>query len=717
MSSTKRWSTGSRAAGWAVGLAAFTVYVLTLEQDLSWWDCGEFIATSYGLEVGHPPGSPLYSLLSHLFMMLGAGLNDMLGLAKPLAWWSNLLSALAGGYTASMLYWTLMEAGRKRIQNSQAEPGQNADTASPTIERCAIAAGAAMIYALCDTAWFSAVESEVYSLAMAVAATMIWGMTRWSNAETYQEKSRWLVLECLLTGLGLCVHLLCMLALPAMGLVVLLQRKSFCWKPKGWWALGLMMLLVGSSPYLIVPIRAAADTPINSMGPCDMKHFKSYVARDHYEKAPLWPRMWKKRPNSDLYNAQWSRHAGEWEFLATYQIGYMYGRYLFWNFAGRYNDRQGYGGLQNGQFITGIPPIDKALVGTSAAMPESLPRAAHNRYFLIPLLIGIFGASRLYSRDRRLFWSSLTLFLTSGLLLAVYLNTPAYEPRERDYAYVLSFYAFALWTGCVGHERPGRNRLWAAAVWAAVILMGVQNWDDHDRSGRLLAHDASLNLLNSCDQNAVLFTLGDNDTFPLWCLQQVDGKRQDVEVCNITLMGTRRFHTALEENLGERPIFCSHYAQQRLESLFPGCLQLQGNAYKVMEQTCDSVGLEPSYDKVMHTLGWKPVKGVYVDEISTRFIEQYWKDVLDLADGLESHGYKERALEVVEKTLSELPAESVQNPAILVRIAKHEPDLQSGIRARIENELRYYSTVSESLQPYLVNQVRARQEALSALGH
>ncbi len=715
MYSTKRWSTGSRPEsssikcetwlGWAVILITTLTYILTLERDVSWWDCGEFITSAYGLEVGHPPGSPLYWLLAHNIMLLGEAVNSLFNLEVGLPWWCNLLSALAGGWTAGMLYWTLIEWRR----------GRDTDPADNKSYKWIAAAGA-LCYGWCDTAWFSAVESEVYSLAMAIASTMLWGMVRWKNTQDYGHRVRWIVLECLLLGLGLSVHLLCLLVMPAMALILLQEKIKGWWKPRSWWIVGLMMLLIGLSPYLIVPIRAQADPPLNSVGDPTAANLKRYITRDQYEKAPLWPRMWRHRDNTDLYAQHWSRKGGEWEYLFTYQLGYMYGRYLLWNFSGRYNNRQGYGSLQNGQFITGIPPIDKAVTGTGAKVPSGLGNKSHNRYFMIPLLLGIFGAVCQYNRNRRAFRATLTLFLMGGVVLAFYLNTPCYEPRERDYAYILSFYAFAIWIGSVESSRTRINTAIAVVVLLTALWMGIENWDDHDRSHRMTAHDAGLNLLNSCNSNAILFTLGDNDTFPLWCLQQVEKERTDIRVENISLMGVRNFLNLIESNHWEHPVYLTHYASARYGSWFENRLQLEGNVYRLYPEECDSIAIYESFRKMMESLKWHPVReDICLDEISERFITQYWKDVIAVSQQLDACGEQQKARQLVAKTLTELPVFTLQDPELIYEIIRFAPQEIPAYKTRLHEETTYYHTLSTITRRYLPYQIPPRESVLQKI--
>ncbi|MCB8999829.1 MAG: DUF2723 domain-containing protein [Bacteroidales bacterium] len=233
-------------------------------------------------------------------------------------------------------------------------------------------------------------------------------------------------------------------------------------------------------------------------------------------------------------------------FFIRYQVGFMYMRYFMWNFAGRQNDMQGNGDLTHGNWISGINFIDEARLGPQDNLPDYLKNnRGRNRYFLLPLLLGIAGMVFQYQKHNKDFWVVSLLFALTGFAILVYLNQYPLQPRERDYAYAGSFYAFTIWIG-LGVlwliqlvSKNFKSVAAAAGVGLASLvlvpgIMAAQNWDDHDRSGRFTARDFAYNYLNSCEQNAVLFTNGDNDTFPLWYLQEVEGERTDVRVINLS---------------------------------------------------------------------------------------------------------------------------------------------------------------------------------------
>ncbi len=241
-------------------------------------------------------------------------------------------------------------------------------------------------------------------------------------------------------------------------------------------------------------------------------------------------------------------------YFFAYQLNFMYWRYFMWNFSGRQNDIQGHGEVLNGNWITGIPFIDEALVGPQEDMPlDIVNNKGHNVYYMLPLLLGILGLLyQAYAGKKGIqgFWITFFLFFMTGIAIVLYLNQTPYQPRERDYAYAGSFYAFCIWIGfgvaavAKGLERYAKLPAVAAGSIATLVClfvpiqMAAQNWDDHDRSGRYVCRDFGANYLESCEPNAVIFTNGDNDTFPLWYAQEVEGIRTDVRVCNTSYLQT-----------------------------------------------------------------------------------------------------------------------------------------------------------------------------------
>jgi len=241
-------------------------------------------------------------------------------------------------------------------------------------------------------------------------------------------------------------------------------------------------------------------------------------------------------------------------YFFNYQVNWMYWRYFMWNFAGRQNDIQGNGGITNGNWISGIKFLDALRLGPQDDLPDSIVKnKGYNRFYMLPLLLGILGIFfQIYSGKKGVqgFWITFTLFFMLGLAIVIYLNQKPFEPRERDYAYAGSFYAFAIWIGLgvagviqLLTKYLKMNELPAAITAAGVCIlipvqMASQTWNDHDRSKRYVCRDFGYNYLTTCEPNSVIFTMGDNDTFPLWYNQEVEGVRTDVRVCNLSYLQT-----------------------------------------------------------------------------------------------------------------------------------------------------------------------------------
>ncbi len=262
----------------------------------------------------------------------------------------------------------------------------------------------------------------------------------------------------------------------------------------------------------------------------------------------------KVKTNSGIRYVEKPTFAENIRFFLSYQVNYMYWRYFMWNFAGRQNDIQGHGELHKGNWITGFSFIDKHIEGEN--LPSDLMNnKGRNVYYMLPLLLGLIGLFyQAFSGQKGIesFWVTFFLFFMTGLAIVIYLNQTPYQPRERDYAYAGSFYAFAIWIGMgvLGiysiikkYLLKDRDNSIVALATAILCLfvpvqMAAQNWDDHDRSGRYAARDFGKNYLSCVEENGIIFTNGDNDTFPLWYVQETEGYRTDVRVCNLSYLQT-----------------------------------------------------------------------------------------------------------------------------------------------------------------------------------
>ena len=291
----------------------------------------------------------------------------------------------------------------------------------------------------------------------------------------------------------------------------------------------------------------------------------------------LFPRMWdgnNDRGQIDCYKSYGGLGDGENPTMATnityfirYQNWEMFLRYFMWNFSGKQNDLQGFGNSRDGNAITGIPFIDNFFLGDQSRMPDTAHKdnKSYNRMYLLPVILGLLGFFVQANRNKRDFLITFLLFFFTGFAIVVYLNQAGFQPRERDYAFAGACYAFAIWIGlgviyvaellekyALKGKADMANYAAAGLCFLAVpVLMGSQEWDDHDRSKKTLARDIGKDYLESCPPNAILFSFGDNDTYPLWYAQEVEGIRPDVRVMNYSLLGTDWYINQLRYKVNE----------------------------------------------------------------------------------------------------------------------------------------------------------------------
>ncbi|MCT4582748.1 MAG: DUF2723 domain-containing protein [Flavobacteriales bacterium] len=850
--------------GWFVFLIATAVYLMTMEETTSLWDCGEYITTANKLEVGHPPGAPFWMMMGRLFSAFASPENA--------AMMVNAMSALSSSFTILFMFWTITMLVKKMVVSGSEELNKANIFAI-------MGAGfvGSLVYTFSDSFWFSAVEGEVYAMSSLFTAIVFWAILKWEvevdkfDAAVAEgtgfrgNPDRWIVFIAYMVGLSIGVHLLNLLAIPAIGFVIYFKKykkveplafvitgvvsivtlgfvqsvlipKSVSiadWFERlfvnslgmpfntgfyifviivvlglgyGLYAtakagktllntiiLSLAVLLIGYSSFVMIPVRSAANTPLDENNPESLASLVSYLNRDQYGawpllkgqywhsptygscdadklKAPksnfmkayaiksislnkqmskqdaiklkgelyllgvnmnfssvkgkahlvnfslpereysfmnLWekdaflaevaevnaaiakaglkvqiqfndevetkyidtyegkagdkkydpeyttifPRMYrqgygskyiawsdyegnqdKPMPYDGRYNKEQVRDMlrsqnrfqdalklesegiymptmGEnINYMFKYQLGWMYWRYFMWNFSGRQTDIQGNGITGNSQFlegnwISGVSFIDEPRIGSQDNLPVYLKdNKGRNVYYMLPLILCLIGFVYHLIKAPKDWFTVLLLFLLTGIAIVMYLNQKPNEPRERDYAFAASFYAFAIWAG-VGVYALFKAAVVAkfkevnpvvyvgvagtvlmlaiitdfnSAIYVAVVggalfglmmligkasanrtmhaglvtiltlvipvLMAAENWDDHDRSNRTTARDLAYNYLASCDKNenggAILFTNGDNDTFPLWYIQEVEGVRTDVRVANMSLLST-----------------------------------------------------------------------------------------------------------------------------------------------------------------------------------
>lgn len=664
--------------GWAIFALASTVYLLTAEPTTSFWDCGEYIATAFKLQVGHPPGAPLFQMIGRFFALFAFGNN------ANVAFMVNAMSAISSGFTILFLFWSITHLTKKLVK------ADSNTQLSDTLTIIGSGMVGALAYTFSDSFWFSAVEGEVYAMSSFFTAFVFWAMLKWEDAADQPHSIRWIVLIAFMIGLSIGVHLLNLLAIPAITLIFYFKKykpttkgittaliisvvmlglimsviipwivklaglfelffvntiglpfnigtfiyfilliSGIVWglhytarKKKLVWNTALLaftFILIGYSSFFMLIIRSNANPPINENQPDNAINLLSYLNREQYGDWPLlkgpyynapvvdrtdgnpvykkdiasgryiiidakkdmepvydpefttiFPRMWSgiEPAHADNYK-KWANVKGtpvnstnqdgepetifkptfseNLRFFYTYQLQYMYIRYFMWNFAGKQNDSQGLGNDLDGNWISGINWLDELRLGPQRNLPESMESKGRNRFFLLPLLLGITGLIWHINRCSRDALVVFLLFIMTGIAIVVYLNQYAYQPRERDYAYAASFYAFAIWIGIgvaalISLLQKFLNRKVAAIAATGLCLAAVpgimasEGWDDHDRSDRYTAREMARNYLESCAPNAILFTMGDNDTFPLWYIQDVEGVRTDVRVVNLSLL-------------------------------------------------------------------------------------------------------------------------------------------------------------------------------------
>lgn len=380
--------------------------------------------------------------------------------------------------------------------------------------------------------------------------------------------------------------------------------------------LGLLFVVFGYGSFAMIIIRAKADPTLNNSDPDNAFAFLSYLNREQYGDRPLMygqyfdskvidqkeganvyrkgedkyeiaskrmeriydrntilPRMYSDDPNHVSYYRSWMQ-MGETEspsfaqnlgFLFSYQTGQMYARYFLWNFAGRQNDEQGHGDYTRGNWISGIKPLDALRLGDQSQLPPSITEnKGYNRLYFLPLILGLIGAFWHFKRNQKDAGIVGLLFFFTGIAIVLYLNQTPLQPRERDYAYAGSFYAFTIWIGLgVAAIAEALNRRFRmnmtlaaglatiAGLLASPVLMATENWDDHDRSGKYMTRDMAVNYLESCAPNAILFVYGDNDTYPLWYVQEVENVRPDIRIVNLSLLGTDWYIRHLKNKVNE----------------------------------------------------------------------------------------------------------------------------------------------------------------------
>jgi len=576
---------------------SFVVYLLTMAPTTSFWDCGEFIATSVIMGVPHPPGSPLFlilgSVFSHLpfFSDVGARVN--------------LISPIVSAASVLLLYLIivqLIEEWRGPVKN--------------TVDAFISFGGAilgALTFAFTDSHWFNAVEAEVYAMSTFFTAIIVWLILRWAQNTGKPGNVRYILLIAYCVGLAIGIHLLNLLTLPFVALIIyyikykvnplsfiavvamtafafglvylgvikgipnLLDKTGLMFTilvlvgvfvaaiifirykipiPATLFA-SLALIVVGYSTYTVIFIRAKQNPAINENAPDTIKGAISYLNREQYGDWDIFSRTETLQRAENVY---WKRYTTNINnpkpeevrsFIWNYQVTEMYLRYFAWQFIGR--------GDMNW-------PV-KNLKGKVIRYKDGINPT---RYLIpLPFLLGLLGMGHHFKKDWKRALAVMALFITTGLLIILYLNQYDPQPRERDYSYVGSFFAFSIWIG-IGvagllevirdfFKNTGSARTFTATTLIALFLimpvsMMAKDYREHDRSGNYVAWDYAYNMLNSCEPDGIIFTNGDNDTFPLWYLQEVKGIRKDIRVVNLSLLNTPWYVRQLRDDPPSIPI-------------------------------------------------------------------------------------------------------------------------------------------------------------------
>tara|TARA_B110000438_G_scaffold36698_1_gene36450 strand:- start:2287 stop:5151 length:2865 start_codon:yes stop_codon:yes gene_type:complete len=563
-----------------------------MSPTVSYWDCGEFIAVSHTLGVPHPPGSPFFLLLGRIFSMIPFN--------EDIAFRVNIISPIVSALAAMLLYLSIV----KIITHWRGEVKELSDVL--------IVFGGALVgaltFAFTDSHWFNAVEAEVYAFSTFFTAIVVWLILLWNEKADDSGHERYILIIAYMIGLATGLHLLNLLTIPFVTLIIYFRKYKVEWKtfgitvlitaiiffvihngiikglPKmaagflgvggtvllilsvfglmGWSimnkqhllsiaATSVALILIGYSTYTLIYIRSNQDPTIDENDPETVKAMISYLEREQYGSVGQFPRRFKglkqmyevvgppKGENRNYTARQKTQYRKtnldkQWTFFWNYQIKKMYNRYFLWQFAGR------------------GPSTDPGVTPMGANSRED--GVDWTQYGLpLALILGLLGMVYHGSKDQRMSFSIMSLFLLTGYAIILYLNQDDPQPRERDYSYVGSFFAFSIWIGAgvaaVGEFIQSRisNKEISTRVISIVLILitlfvpGVMlsvNYHSHDRSGNYVAWDYSYNILQSVGPNGILFTNGDNDTFPLWYLQEVENIRKDVAVVNLSLLNT-----------------------------------------------------------------------------------------------------------------------------------------------------------------------------------
>ena len=573
-------------------LITFVIYFDTMAPTVSYWDCGEFIAVSHTLGVPHPPGSPFFLLLGRIFSMIPFN--------EDIAFRVNIISPIVSALAVMLLYLTIVKIvthWRGKVENL-----------TDVLIVFGGASVGALTFAFTDSHWFNAVEAEVYAFSTFFTAIVVWLILLWNEKADQSGHERYILIIAYMIGLATGLHLLNLLAIPFVTLIIYFRKYKLEWQSFGItvlitviiffvihngiikglpkmaagflgvggtvlvilsvfvlmvWAImnkqnllsiaatSVVLILIGYSTYTLIYIRSNQDPTIDENDPETVRAMISYLEREQYGSVGQFPRRFNglrqmyevagpPRGENRTYTARQKAQYRktdldkQWAFFWDYQIKKMYNRYFLWQFAGR--------GPSTEQGVTpmGANSREDGVDWTQFVLP-------------LALILGLLGMVYHGSKDQRMSFSIMSLFLLTGYAVILYLNQDDPQPRERDYSYVGSFFAFSIWIGAgvaavgefiqskISNKEISTRVISITLALSILFVPGVMlsvNYHSHDRSGNYVAWDYSYNILQSVGPNGILFTNGDNDTFPLWYLQEVENVRKDVAVVNLSLLNT-----------------------------------------------------------------------------------------------------------------------------------------------------------------------------------
>lgn len=648
----------NRVTAAVVFLISFVVLLSTVQPSVSFWDCGEFIAASYSLQVPHPPGAPFFLLVGRVF--------SMIPFAENLGFRVNMVSVLASALSILFLYLIIV----KVIENYRGKKAENLFESVSTVIAAAIGA---LSFSFSDTFWFNGVEAEVYASSTFLYAAIMYLIMLWNEKADEPDNEKYLLLLFYTIGLSTGVHLMSVLAMVPVVMIIAFRKymnneeeydtsvkyflihvavilivaaglwlnatgttaptpdeyKSFDGTFKvlivlisaaimgafykklltrnsiyfslivGGFALALtypgvvkyfpafmsaiggqslggelafvavflgvfgwvvyyahknnkatlhmaglaaIFIFLGFTTYTQVIVRSNVQPPMNENEPDTFPELVKYLNREQYGDFPTFKRRFSGEPHQQ---GIYTNYGSDLAFLYGYQMNHMMTRYLLWNYAGRESWDQDAG--------SNIAPFNS--IGKILGKPFGLDFEGDvkDSLFGIPFLLGLIGVIFHFRRDRKMAMVYLVLFIFMGYLTAYYQNQQQPQPRERDYFYVGAFFVFSLWIGIgvkelahLVYDKLKSNSLGTVLGYAVLVLgiffvpvrMYSANLYTHDRSNNWIPWDYAYNLLQSCAPNAILFTNGDNDTFPLWYLQDVEGVRRDIRIVNLSLANT-----------------------------------------------------------------------------------------------------------------------------------------------------------------------------------